>query len=93
MTDFFNNGRIDLTALENYISIVMDIHKRIDGKDYHNVYKMQYCTHEMFERFGIVPDKNVNSTRICPNITDFEKLKVAGSLENKLNRTSFSLSS
>ena len=53
---------------------------------------MQHCTHEMFERFGIVPDKNVNSTRICPNITDFEKLKVAGSLENKLNRTSFSLS-
>ena len=41
MTDYFNNGnKIDLNDLENYISIVMDIHKRIDGKDYHNVYKM-----------------------------------------------------
>ena len=46
----------------------------------------------MFEQFGIVPDENLNSTRICPNIMDIEKLKVAGSLDNKLNRTSFSLS-
>jgi len=91
MTDYFNNGRIDLDQLEDYIQIVMDIHKKVDGQEYHNVYKMQYCTKEMFTRFGITPDENINRTRMCPNITESEIWKVAGSEENKENRTSFSL--
>ena len=91
MTDYFEHGRLNLTMLEEYISIVMDIHKMIDGQDYHDVYPMQYCTQEMFTAFGITPDENINRTRLCPNITQSEKFKVAGSMENKVNRTSFSL--
>ena len=53
---------------------------------------MQHCTHEMFERFGIEPDDHVTHTRLCPKISDFETFKVAGSLHNKVKRTSFSLS-
>ena len=31
MVDFFKNMQIDLDMLENYISIVLNIHKTVDG--------------------------------------------------------------
>jgi hypothetical protein len=40
MIDYLKNGFIDLDQLEEYISIVMDVHKKVDGKDFHDVYKM-----------------------------------------------------
>ena len=39
-----------------------------------------------------VPDENINNTRLCPNVTQFELFKVAGSIQDKINRTSVSLS-
>ena len=40
MSDYFINNTLNLSMLENYVSIVMDIHNRTNGDDYHVKYKM-----------------------------------------------------
>jgi hypothetical protein len=92
MVDYFKNKTLNLDMLEDYISIVMDIHNRVDGVDKHIKYKMIYCTPEMFSRFEVEAPTGIEKNRLCPDIPEgLDDYKVAGSLSNKVNRTSFSL--
>tara|TARA_B110000285_G_C15118057_1_gene615358 strand:- start:1865 stop:2200 length:336 start_codon:yes stop_codon:yes gene_type:complete len=84
MSDYFINKTLNLSMLENYVSIVMDIHNRINGDDYHVKYKMKYCTEEMFTSFGIEAPKGIAKNRLCPEFPEgLEDYKVAGSVTNK----------
>jgi len=92
MTDYYKNQTLNLDMLEDYISIVMNVQKKVDGIDYHINYKMKYCTPENFTRFGVDPPVNLEKEFLCPDILENdENYKVAGSISDKVNRTSFSL--
>ena len=59
LVDYLKNKRLNLDMLEDYISIVANIQKIENGKEYHYNYKMKYCKDEMFTRFGVEAPNNV----------------------------------
>ena len=93
MVDFFKNMQIDLDMLENYISIVLNIHKKVDGEETSYKFPMKYCTSEMYSNFNIEPPKIIEKNKLCPAIPkeDQKNYKVYGSTYEKYNQSSFSI--
>lgn len=57
---FYDNGKLDLTELEKYISIVLNIKQKINGVDRNLLYKMKYCEIEAYEKYNItIEDKEL----------------------------------
>lgn len=53
---------------------------------------MRYCQDEDFEKMEVEPPINVNKTRLCPDIPDdYKHYLVSGSINDKVNRTTFSV--
>ena len=85
MVDFFKNMQLDLDMLENYISIVLNIHKKVDGEETSYKFPMKYCTGEMYSHFNIDPPKNIDKVRLCPAIPKEDEMnyKVYGFMSEK----------
>ena len=68
--DYFNTKKLDLKMLEDYISIVVNIHERRGTENLHLKYRTRYCSKEEFTRHGIYPRDDFFSERLCPDIPE-----------------------
>ena len=44
MQEYFVTKKLNLKLLENYISIIVNIHRKEGPKESYHKYKMEYCT-------------------------------------------------